>query len=111
MFLNGELEDEVYTKQPKGFVAHNSKTQVHKLKRDLYRLNQAPKAWYEHTDRYLQGMGFTESELDEILYYLMVGGEVLILVLYVDDLFLTDSMGLIEECKRDLAIEFEKKYL
>ena len=41
----------------------------------------------------------------------MVGGEVLILVHYVDDLFLTSSLGLIEECKRDLVEEFEMKDL
>eukprot|EP00253_Pinus_taeda_P004284 PITA_04284 len=38
-------------------------------------------------------------------------GEVLIRILYVDDLFLTSSLGLIEECKRDLAAEFEMKDL
>ena len=38
-------------------------------------------------------------------------GEILILVLYVDDLFLTSALGLIEDCKRDLAKEFEMKDL
>ena len=47
-------------------------------------------------------MGFVKSEASVNLYYLIVGGEVLILVLFVDDLFLTGSLGLIEECKRDL---------
>ncbi|GLJ52115.1 hypothetical protein SUGI_1108460 [Cryptomeria japonica] len=56
-------------------------------------------------------MGFVKSEADANLYYLVVGGEILILVLYVDDLFLTGSLGLIEECKRDLATEFEMKDL
>jgi hypothetical protein len=37
----------------------------------------------------------------------VVGGEVLILFLYVDDLFLIGSLGLIEECKRDLTKNFE----
>lgn len=41
----------------------------------------------------------------------MVGSEILILVLYVDDLFLTGSLGLIEECRRDLAAKFEMKDL
>lgn len=52
-----------------------------------------------------------KSEADANLNYLVVGGEVLILVLYMDDLFLTDSLGFIKECKRDLAIEFQKKDL
>ena len=48
-------------------------------------------------------MGFVKSEADANLYYLVVGGEVFILVLYVNNLFLTGSLGLIEDCKRDLA--------
>ena len=39
----------------------------------------------------------------------MVGEEPLILVLYVDDLFITRAERLIEGCKRDLASEFEMK--
>lgn len=52
-----------------------------------------------------------KSEVDSNLYYLMVGGEPLILVLYVDDLFMIGSLRLIEDCKRDLAAEFEMKDL
>ena len=67
-----------------------------RLKRDLYGIKQAPRAWYECIDRYLQGMGFVKSEEDSNLYYLVVGGDVIILVLYVDYLFLTSSPGLIK---------------
>ena len=77
----------------------------------LYRLKKAPRAWYEQIYTYLQKMGFVKSEVDANLYYLMVGGEILILVLYVDDLFLTGSLRLIVDCKRNLAEEFEMKDL
>jgi hypothetical protein len=43
------------------------------------------------------------------LYYIVIGGEPLILVLYVDDLFITGAERLIEGCKRDLASEFDMK--
>lgn len=39
----------------------------------------------------------------------MVEDEPLILVLYVDDLFLTGSSGIIKDCKRNLATEFNMK--
>ncbi|KAH9292825.1 hypothetical protein KI387_042000, partial [Taxus chinensis] len=110
-FLNGELKEEVYIEQPEGFVAHNKETHVCRLKKALYGLKQAPRAWYERIDTYLQKMGFVKSEADANLYYLVVGGEALILVLYVDDLFLTGALGLIEDCKRDLAEEFKMKDL
>jgi hypothetical protein len=47
-------------------------------------------------------MGFTENEVDSNLYYIIVGGEPLILVLYVNDLFLTGLERLIAECNWDL---------
>ena len=51
-------------------------------------------------------MGFQRSEADHNLYFLT--GEVpLILVLYVDDLFLTGDERLIGDCKSNLAMEFE----
>ena len=37
----------------------------------------------------MQQMGFVKSDVDPNVYYLMVEDEPLILVLYVDDLFLT----------------------
>ena len=63
-FLNGELKEEVYIEQPEGFVAHNKETRVCRLKKELYRLKQAPRAWYERIDAYLQKMGFVKSEAD-----------------------------------------------
>ena len=41
----------------------------------------------------------------------MVEGQPLILVLYVDELILTGAEGLIQDCKEDLACEFEMKNL
>jgi hypothetical protein len=35
----------------------------------------------------------------------------MILLLYVDELFLIDNMKLIVECKRKIASEFDMKYL
>jgi hypothetical protein len=54
-------------------------------------------------------MGFTKSEVDSNLYYILLGGEPLILVLYVDDLFVTRSRKLIANCKMDLSNEFKMK--
>ena len=54
-------------------------------------------------------MGFEKSEADPNLYYILVGEDPLILVLYVDDLFLIGSEKLIKGCKRDVSLEFEMK--
>ena len=60
-------------------------------------------------DRYLQQIGFEKSEADPNLYHILVDEELLVLVLYVDDLFITGALNLIEGCKRDLASEYEMK--
>eukprot|EP00253_Pinus_taeda_P021615 PITA_21615 len=54
-------------------------------------------------------MGFTKSEANPNLYYIVIAEEPLILVLYVDDLIITGAERLIEHYKKDLAAEFEMK--
>ena len=52
-------------------------------------------------------MGFQKSEADPNLYFIMVGDDSLILLLYVDDLFITGDERPIVVCKRDLALQYE----
>nr|GEY33333.1 copia protein [Tanacetum cinerariifolium] len=49
-FLNGELKEEVYVSQPEGFVDPDHPTQVYRLKKDLYGLKHAPRAWMDSCD-------------------------------------------------------------
>jgi hypothetical protein len=110
-FLNGEIEEEVYIEQPDGFVIHEKESHVCRLKKDMYGLKHAPHAWYEKIHGYLMSLGFSKSVDDPNLYYNVVGDECPILVLYVDDLFLTGSKSLIVECKHAFASGFEMKDL
>jgi hypothetical protein len=73
----------------------------------LYGLKQAPKAWYSRIDAYLQQLGFEKSQADPNLYFIMVGEDPLILVLFVDDLFITRAETLITNCKENLASKFK----
>jgi hypothetical protein len=84
---------------------------VCRLKKVLYGLKHAPRAWYDMIDGYLMSLGFNKSVVDADLYYKVVNGESLILILYVDDLFLTRVESLIAWCKYELASEFEMKDL
>jgi hypothetical protein len=106
-FLNGLIEEEVYIEQPLGFEVHGRESHVCRLKKALYGLKQAPRAWYSRIDAYLQQLGFEKSEADPNLYFIMVGEDPLILLLYVNDLFITGAERLISICKESLASEFE----
>eukprot|EP00253_Pinus_taeda_P001742 PITA_01742 len=88
-FLNGKIEEEVYIEQPEGFETLDHESHVCQIKRALYELKQAPRAWYTKIDNYFTGLGFTKSEVDANLYHIMVKGKKLIIVLYVDDLIFT----------------------
>ena len=46
VFLNGLLKEDVYVAQPKGFIDYHLPDHVLYLKKTLYSLKQAPKAWY-----------------------------------------------------------------
>ena len=61
-FLNGVIEEEVYIEQPPGFETHNKETHVCRLKKVLYRLKQAPRAWYGRIDGFLMNLGFNKSK-------------------------------------------------
>jgi hypothetical protein len=110
-FLNGVIEEEMYIEQPQGFEVEDRKSHVCKLKKALYRLKQAPGAWYGRINSFLTSLGFTKSKADSNLYFKVMNDEPVILLMYVDDLFLTREEKLITECKKKLASEFEMKDL
>nr|GEU61722.1 hypothetical protein [Tanacetum cinerariifolium] len=56
-FLNGNLREEVYISQPDGFVGPDNPNHVYKLKKALYRLKQAPRAWYDMISLFLISKG------------------------------------------------------
>jgi hypothetical protein len=110
-FLNGVIEEKVYIEQPRGFEVEDRKTHVCRLKKALYRLKQAPRAWYGRIDSFLTSLGFTKTKVDHNLYFKVMNDESVILLLYVDDLFLTGEEKLITDCKKKLVAEFEMKDL
>jgi hypothetical protein len=110
-FLNGVIEEAVYIEQPQGFEVEDKKTHVCRLKKAMYGSKQAPRAWYGRVDSFLTSFGFTKSKFDYDLYFNVLNDEPVILLLYVEDLFLIGEEKLITDCKKKLAAEFEMKDL
>ncbi|KAK8942366.1 hypothetical protein KSP39_PZI009414 [Platanthera zijinensis] len=92
-FLNGDLVEEVYVSQPPGFVISGEEHKVLKLKKALYGLRQAPRAWNFKLDQSLSSLGFERSPTEHAVYKRVVGDSILLVGVYVDDLLITGSSG------------------
>ena len=64
-------------------------THVCKLKKAMYGLNKAPRSWYGRIDTFFTSLGFTNSKVDPNLYMKVIDNEPVILLLSMDDLFMT----------------------
>nr|GEZ56218.1 retrovirus-related Pol polyprotein from transposon TNT 1-94 [Tanacetum cinerariifolium] len=67
-FLNGNLQEEVYVSQPDGFVNPDNPNHVYKLKKALYGMKQAPRAWYDMLSSFLISQDFSKGLVDPILF-------------------------------------------
>ncbi|KAK1607717.1 hypothetical protein QYE76_031390 [Lolium multiflorum] len=91
VFLQGHLDEVVYSQQPAGFIDIIHPNHVCRLNKSLYGLKQAPRAWFQRFTSYLARLGFVASKCDSSLFILQRGGEMAYLLLYVDDIILTAS--------------------
>ncbi|GKA78054.1 retrovirus-related pol polyprotein from transposon TNT 1-94 [Tanacetum coccineum] len=80
-FLYGKIEEEV--------------------KKALYGLHQAPRAWYETLSTYLLDNGFQRGKIDKTLFIKRYKGDILLVQVYVDDIIFGST-------KKELCIAFEK---
>ena len=90
-FLHGDLQEEVYIKQPQGFVDPTEPNHLCKLIKSLYGLKQAPRAWNSKFTSYLGALNFIASPSDKSLFVKYDGVDTTVLLLYVDDIILTRS--------------------
>ena len=101
----------MYIEQPQGFEVEDRRTHVCKLKKAMYGLKQDPRDWYGRIDSFITSLGFTKIKFDPNLYFKVMDDVLVILLLYVDDVFLISNEKKTSECKRNLAVEFEMKDL
>ncbi|CAI7912196.1 unnamed protein product [Closterium sp. NIES-54] len=109
-FLNGILLEDDYMAQPDGY--EDGTSRVCKLKMAIYGLKQAPKCWYENPKEVLLSGGFKTSQADHSLFLLGEGEQLLLLLVYVNDILLfSPSMEQIERTQKLLMDNFKCKML
>lgn len=111
-YLHGDLEEQIYMKQPEGFVIQGQEEKVCKLKKALYGLKQGGYAWNKKLNATLIKMNFVSSKVDQGVYIRKTNFKMIIIVTYVDDLLLlSNDVNLKNEIKEKLQSTFKMKDL
>ena len=111
-FLNANLKEEIYMRQPEGYVVEGQKDKVLKLNKSLYGLKQAPLEWNERINEVLLSLKFTRNRAEYCIYSRKTEDSFVIIALYVDDLLIAGTtIKAIEEVKKGLMNSFKMKDL
>nr|GEY09585.1 retrovirus-related Pol polyprotein from transposon TNT 1-94 [Tanacetum cinerariifolium] len=85
-FLHGSLKEDVYVCQPEGFIDADHPSHVYKLKKALYALKQAPRAWYDELSTFLLLNHFFKGTIDLTLFIRRFHDDILVVHVYVYDI-------------------------
>ena len=125
-FLHASLDEEVYVQQPKGHIVKGKEKCVYRLKKAMYGLKNAPKAFSDHFMNILSETGFKQSTKDSCLWYLRRGTHFVYYLFHVDDILVVSNhdtlrnacFNMLEkklrirdegEVKKFLSIEIERR--
>ncbi|CAL2237913.1 unnamed protein product [Prunus armeniaca] len=67
-FLHGELSENVYVEQPRGYEKKGKEHLVYKLHKALYGLKQAPRAWFSEIEAHFINEGFQRCDSEQTLF-------------------------------------------
>jgi Reverse transcriptase (RNA-dependent DNA polymerase) len=84
-YLYGKLDEEIYMRQPEGFVTIGQENKVICLQRALYGLKQAGLAWWKELSQSMKVLGFKHLNSDAGIFVCCEGTELIVAVVYVDD--------------------------
>ena len=105
-YLNGQLKEKVYMKQPEGY--EDKSGRVCELIKTLYGLKQSGREWNKEFDEKLKQFGFERLRSDPCVYVKRNGKELAIITVWVDNLLLfATSDELMERIKSDLRTQWE----
>nr|GEV56681.1 hypothetical protein [Tanacetum cinerariifolium] len=90
-FLHGLLKEDMYVYQPEGFIDADYPSHVYKLKKTLYGLKQALRAWYDELSTFLLQNRFSKGTIDPTLFTRRFDDDILVVHVYVDDIIFGSS--------------------
>jgi hypothetical protein len=97
-------------RQPPGYEDKSCPGYVCKLDKSLYRLKQAPCAWFAKLSNKLHELGFKGSKADSSLFFYNKNGMTIFILGYVDDIIITSSKPegittLLQDLKKDFSLK------
>jgi hypothetical protein len=106
-FLHATLQEQVYVEQPEGHIVEGKETWVYELRKAMYGLKNAPRAYSDHFQGTLQELGFKQASSDDCLWCLRKGKSWLYYLYYVDDILVVGN----DECLNEMIFELLKTTL
>lgn len=109
-FLQGDLSETVYMRQPPGFEDKDHPEYVCLLHKSIYGLKQVPRAWFNKFSSYILEFGFVCNSGDPSLFVYQKGEAAMYLLLYVYDMVLIGSnKNLLDKLLQVLRKQFRRK--
>ena len=96
-FLHAALDKTVYVQQPKGHIVSGKEKWVYRLKKAMYGLKNAPKAYSDHFMSILTELGFKQSTRDSCLWSLWQGNYFVHYLYHVDDILVVSNHTALRE--------------
>ncbi|KAE8218105.1 hypothetical protein CF319_g7952 [Tilletia indica] len=88
-YLNGDLEEEVYIRQPPGYEKKGpNRNLVCRLRLPLYGLKQSGRQWNTKFHKQLIKRGYVQCKSEPCVYVRRIGGSIRIALIYVDDVLI-----------------------
>ncbi|KAL0416925.1 UNVERIFIED_CONTAM: Retrovirus-related Pol polyprotein from transposon RE1 [Sesamum latifolium] len=101
-----------FVEQPEGYKIKGQEAKVYHLKKALYGIKQAPRAWNSKISGYFVENGFNRSASKSSLYIKNFGENFVVVCLYVDDLiYFGTNQSIVDEFKKKMMKDFEMTYL
>ncbi|GAX79737.1 hypothetical protein CEUSTIGMA_g7178.t1 [Chlamydomonas eustigma] len=107
-FLHANLDKELYVRVPTDLPCGGG---TFRLRKAIYGIKQASRAWYKHLKGIMEGMGFHQSTADPGVYLKDAGtDQMVVVVTWVDDIVIASKqLHLVEEVEHGLEKDMQIK--
>ena len=102
--LENYVDGELYMVQLAGFVVQGQESKVCWLKKVIYSLKQAVPQWNKQLHKSLVNIGFKRCVSDSGIYVKIIGKNIIIIIIYVDDALFMGS-------NRTQVLNHKKKFM